>query len=148
MIGSPTQWNSDYLAIEQALLMRRAVDIYIAKTLTQDSQLSIQRDELSPESQIHLSNIAHLSEPFTEKKLQLQEHRPYDACYDVYPSLERLRKHIALALGFYLASLLMATCLTLANKKLDKYYSKNILSPILCSSQVLNPDMALFFQVE
>ena len=42
----------------------------------------------------------------------------------------------------------MATCLTLANKKLDKYYSKNILSPILCSSQVLNPDMALFFQVE
>lgn len=42
----------------------------------------------------------------------------------------------------------MVTCLTLANDKLNKYYSKNTLSPILCASLVLNPDRALFFHVE
>ena len=147
-IGSPTRWNGDFLAIERALLMRRAIDIYIAETLTQDPRISIHRDQLTSEDWIHLTNIAHFLEPFTEKTLKLQGHRPHGALYDVYPSLERLRKHIALALEFYSASPLMVTPLTLANEKLNKYYSKNTLSPILCASLVLNPDMALFFQVE
>ena len=147
-IGSPTRWNGDYLAIERALLMRRAIDIYIAETLAQDPRLSIHRDQLTAEDWIHLTNIAHFVDPFTEKTLKLQGHRPHGALYDVYPSLERLQKHIALALEFYSSSPLMVTCLTLAHEKLHKYYSKNTLSPILCASLVLNPDMALFFQVE
>ena len=147
-IRSPTQWNADCLAIERALLMCRTVDIYIAEIIAQDPRLPIQRDQLTPEDWIYLTNIAHFLEPFTEKTLELQGHRPHGALYNVYPSLEQLRKHIALALKFYSPSPLMITCLTLANEKLNKYYSKSTLSPILCPSQVLNPDMALFFQVE
>ena len=147
-IESPTRWNGDYLALERVLLMGRAVDIYIAETIAQDPCLPIQCDQLTPEDWIHLTNIANFLEPFTEKTLKLQGHRPHGALYDVYPSLERLRKHIALALEFYSPSPLTVTCLTLANEKLNKYYSKSTLSLILCASLVLNPDMALFFQVE
>ena len=147
-IGSPTQWNGDFLSIERALLMCQAIDIYISESLTQDPRLSIYRDQLTAEDWIHLTNIAHFLEPFTERTLKLQGHRPHGSLYDVYPSLERLRKHIALALDFYSTFPLMVTCLTLANDKLNKYYSKNTLSPILCASLVLNPDRALFFHVE
>jgi len=64
-IGSPTQWNGDFLSIERALLMCQAIDIYISESLTQDPRLSIYRDQLTAEDWIHLTNIAHFLEPFT-----------------------------------------------------------------------------------
>lgn len=42
----------------------------------------------------------------------------------------------------------MTTSLQWELQKLDKYHSKDSLSPIICAAIVLNPDMSWFFELE
>lgn len=146
ILGNVTRWTGDYDGLERALKLRHAIDFHVHQLLrnTAGAKLVIEKDQLSPNDWVVLEETFVLLKPFRDETLSLEGHRTQGSLYDIYPSFELLRRHI-LETKQHSQSPVIITSLELAYQKLEKYYSIDQLSPIICASIVLHPDMDNFF---
>lgn len=146
ILGNVTRWTGDYDGLERALKLRHALDFHIHQIINQSptSKSAIEKDQLSPTDWLVLQDIFDFLKPFHNETLALEGNRSQGSLYDIYPSLEFLRRHIS-STQQTASSDVLRYSLDLAAQKLEKYYSLTELSPIICASVVLHPDMDNFF---
>ena len=104
-------------------------------------------DQLGAQDWIFLENVLEFLAPFRDETLLLEGNQKQGALHNIYPSLEVIRNHIQFFLSrFSDTSLHFHQSLNLVWNKLNKYYSKSNLSPVICASIILNPNMDGFFE--
>ena len=147
ILGNVTRWTGDHDALKRAICFKDAIDFHILRLIHDDSHHSLIDDQLSLEDWVFLEQVLEFLSPFRDETLLLEGNRSQGALHDVYPSLEVIRNHILLFLSrFPHSSSHFHQSLQLAWNKLNKYYSLSTLSPIICASIILNPNMDGFFE--
>lgn len=106
---------------------------------------TIEKDQLTSIDWLTLQQIYDFLKPFRDEILVLEGHWTQGSLHEIYTLLESLRRHIVYSQNHSQSEVLSGT-LKLAAQKLEKYYSIDELSPIICASIVLHPDMDNFFE--
>jgi hypothetical protein len=147
ILGNVTRWTGDHDALKRAVLFKEAIDFHIQRIIHDEPSTSLINDQLSSQDWLFLEHVLEFLTPFRDETLLLEGNRKQGALHDVYPSLEVIRNHILLFLSrFPDSDSHFHQSLELALDKLNKYYSLSTLSPIICASIVLNPNMDGFFE--
>jgi len=147
ILGNVRRWTGDHDALKRAVCFKEAIDFQVQRAIHDDTWVSLVHDKLSSLDWEFLEDILEFLAPFREEILLLEGNRKQVALHDVYPSLEVIRNPL---LSFLSRISDPAShfhqSLTLAWNKLDKYYSLRSLSPVICASIVLNPNVDSFFE--
>lgn len=147
ILGNVTRWTGDYDGLERALKLRHALDFHIHQVIreTPIGKSTIEKDQLTSINWLTLQQTYDFLKPFRDETHVLEGHRTQGSLHEIYPSLESLRRHIVYSQNHSQSEVLSGP-LKLAAQKLEKYDSIDELSPIICASIVLHPDMDNFFE--
>lgn len=146
ILGNVTRWTGDFDGLERALLFRHTIDSHIQHLILQDPKCSISKDILTSDDWHILEVIFNFLKPFQQETLALEGHQAQGALFNIYPSLELLHKHVLKTQFAVIGqSRHLDHSFQLAREKITKYYSLSQLSPIICASIVLHPNMDNFF---
>jgi len=147
ILGNVTRWTGDYDGLERALQFRYAISFHVENLIRLDHNSTLVKDLLTPTDWFHLQLIFDFLKPFRDETLRLEGHRTQGSLFDIYPSLELLWRHLIATQSSLKGQLpFLDISFQLAVDKMSKYYSLSSLSPIICASVILNPNMDNFFE--
>ena len=136
-----TRWNSDFLAIQRALHLRDAFELFVARHLRD----GLVDDQLSIEDWNELQELVTILEPFYRLTSSLEGHRSNGSLYDLLPCMDTLLEHLENASRKYQFTnpipQHLLTSIDLAWLKLNKYYTLADNTTVLYAAVALHPGM-------
>jgi hypothetical protein len=134
-----TRWNSTFLMIRRALLLRPRISLFIAEASDLDSADLLSKDDWSTLQIVH-----DLLQPFWKLTLRLEGNAingSHGAIWEVLPAMEVLINGLEAAseVHTYRKAKHLHICIMNALKKLRDYYQRLDESPVYAASVVLNP---------
>lgn len=135
-----TRWNSDFKAIKRALQLQNGFEVFQARHIRD----GLEDDQLDTDDWKELQDIATILEPFHRCTLELEGHRGNGVLYDLLPTMDYLLVHLESTLQLYKArkcSPHLLSSITLAWRKLEKYYRLTDENIVLYAAVVLHPSM-------
>jgi hypothetical protein len=155
--NNDTRWNSTFQMIDRGLILQKALDMFIvvainSQGLSAKDRAQLEADRLTTGDWKDLRILHELLEPFDTLTKEMQgniiDDRMNGAIFDVLPAMDLLLKRLEDAKEKYTSTKsALATCVNLAWKKLDEYYTLTDKSPVYMVAVVLDPRMKMaYFQ--
>ena len=159
MVGNVTRWNSDFLAIKRAFILREPIEDFVANAIRRNrvgenrisDPTALRFDQLSLSEWDDLRDILEILEPFYTATLLLEGYCTHGSLSMIIPIMDNLLTHLETAKNSLYAdrSHHLLTALNNSWDKLNTYYGLLDFAPVMCASIALHPGMKFqWFQDE